>query len=251
MPLRLIPERPDYDGADPRVLRCVIAYNRHGGYCIPRASMHRPCAQAILAGGEFEPETIAALERYARLGDVIHAGTYFGDMLPATSRAGRAGGLVWAFEPNHESFRCASTTIAINGLMNVRLAHGALGDSEGFAMLRVCDDAGTPLGGRSHLDDTLPMTGSPPGYGVPVLRIDAAVPADRRVALIQLDVERQERAALGGAMATIERCLPALILETLPDEAWITSRLAPLGYRQAGKVGPNTLLVADAAAAVS
>jgi len=246
-----IPAYPDQIGGGAAVLRCVVAYNRHGGYCLPRLSIHRPCAQAILAGKEFEPDTVLALERFAALGDVVHAGTYFGDMLPATARASREGGLVWAFEPNHESFRCASITIAINGLVNVRLAHGALGDGAGFAMFRVADDAGTPLGGRSHIDPALPSAGNPPGYAVPILRIDDVVPADRPVALIQLDVERQEQAALSGAMATIRRCLPALILESPPDDAWIAHHLAPLGYRRSGTVGPNTLLVAAAVGRVS
>jgi hypothetical protein len=52
-PPRTSPEHPDYDGADPGVLRCVIAYNGHGGYCVPRNSIHRPCAQTILGGGVF------------------------------------------------------------------------------------------------------------------------------------------------------------------------------------------------------
>jgi hypothetical protein len=84
-----------------------------------------------------------------------------------------------------------------------------------------------------------------------MLRIDDLVPADRFVALIQLDVERHERQALDGAMTTIRRCLPAIIVETLPDDVWLAANLGPLGYRQAGKVGPNTLLVARPAEAVS
>ena len=86
---------------------------------------------------------------------------------------------------------------------------------------------------------------------VPMLRIDDLVPADRPVAIIQLDVERQERQALSGALATIRRCLPAIVVETLPDDAWIATNLAPLGYRRAGMVGPNTLLVAGPGGDVS
>ena len=78
---------------------------------------------------------------------------------------------------------------------------------------------------------------------VPVLRIDDLVPADRPVALIQLDVERQERQALIGALATIQRCHPAIIVETVPDDAWIAANLVPLGYGPAGMVGPNALFV--------
>ena len=82
-----IPKHPDYEGPDAHVLRGVIAYNRHGGYCVPRSSIHRPCAQTILAGEVFEPPTVAAFEHHGRRGDIVHAGTYFGDMLPAAARA--------------------------------------------------------------------------------------------------------------------------------------------------------------------
>lgn len=243
---RTTPIQPDYDGPEAHVLRGVMAYNRHGGYCVPRSSIHRPCAQTILAGEVFEPPTVAALEHHGRQGDVVHAGTYFGDMLPATARACGPTRLVWACEPNHENFRCASLTIAINGLTNVRLHHGALGESGGLATLQVNGPAGEALGGRSRVVEP----GSAPpdsSYQVPRLRIDDLVPADRPVALIQLDVERQEQQALVGALETIRRCRPAILVETLPDDAWITATLVPLGYRREGKIGPNTLLVAGPA----
>jgi len=134
----------DYPGPDRRVLCCVVAYNRHGGYCVPRGAMHRPCAQAILRGEEFEPETVKVIQHHAAAGDVIHAGTFFGDMLPAAARATAARGLVWAFEPNRESHRCAAITVALNGLVNVRLEHAALGAAASEALLRVRGGPGRP-----------------------------------------------------------------------------------------------------------
>lgn len=247
---RTHPERSDYDGPDARVLRCLIAYNSHGGYCVPLSSLHRPCAQTILAGAVFEPPTVAALEFHGRRGDIVHAGTFFGDMLPAASRACGSTGTVWACEPNHENYRCATMTIALNGLTNVRLRHGALGEQPGTVTLMVKTARGKALGGGSRVvaPDTAPPHTT---CEVPVMRIDDLVPAERRVALIQLDVERQERQALTGALATIRRCLPAIIVETLPDESWMTTNLVPLGYRPAGMVGPNVVLVAGGGDAVS
>jgi len=109
----------------------------------------------------------------------------------------------------------------------------------------VCSRGGKALGGGSRVVE--PGT-APPGatVEVPVLRIDDLVPPDRPVALIQLDVERQERQALTGALATIQRCRPAIIVETVPDDAWIAANLVPLGYGSAGMVGPNALFVAGA-----
>jgi len=236
----------DYDGPDGRVLRCVVAYNPHGAYCIPRAAMHRPCAQTVLAGGTHEPETVELLCRHAARGDVIHAGTFFGDMLPAVGRACGPGLLLWAWEPNPESWRCAAVTVALNGLSDVRLSHAALGATAGPGLLRVADRDGIALGGKSELVAAIDAATGERGAAVAVERVDDVVPADRAVALVHLDVERGEQEALAGALATIRRCRPALVLETLPDAAWIATHLSPLGYVPAGRVGPNTLLVAGA-----
>jgi hypothetical protein len=89
--------------AQPDVLKCVIAYNAMGAYCLPTASIHRPAAQRVMAGEVWEPKTIELVCRNLGAGDAIHAGTYFGDFLPAFSRACAPGAVVWAFEPNTET----------------------------------------------------------------------------------------------------------------------------------------------------
>ena len=70
-----------YEGNSAEVLQCQVAYNMFGGYCVPLSSYCRPAAQAILNGQVWEPETIAELRKFAKIGggDVVHAGTYFGD----------------------------------------------------------------------------------------------------------------------------------------------------------------------------
>lgn len=45
-----------------------------------------------------------------------------------------------------------------------------------------------------------------------------------------------------GAIKTIQRTLPILIVETLPDEAWLSENIYPLGYQIQGKVHSNTIL---------
>ena len=74
------------------------------------------------------------------------------------------------------------------------------------------------------------------------MALDDVVAGDRRVAAIQLDVEGHEQAALEGAMRTIERCRPLIVLETLPEAQWVEQHLAPLGYRAEGSVNRNFVL---------
>jgi FkbM family methyltransferase len=145
-------------------------------------------------------------------GDIVHAGTFFGDFLPALSRAVEPARTVWAFEPSLESFRCATITIALNDLANIELTRAALGPKSGNLSLRTIDDEGRKLGGASHFD---PAEGT---EMAPQVRLDDVVPADRAVSIIQLDVEGYEGQALKGCRETIRRNRPIIILETVPPE---------------------------------
>ena len=199
----------------------VIAANAHGTYCLPRKALHRPACQAILRGRVWEADTIRFLVEEAN-GDIVHAGTFFGDFLPALSRAYER---VWAFEPNPDSFKCAEITVRLNDLPNVGLRNSGLGRAEGVASMTTERD-GIYLGGGSFIVDR-------PG-GIRMEAIDAIVPSDRHVGVIHLDVEGYEGAALEGARETIGRCRPILVLETVPG---------PIdGYRETGTLNANHVL---------
>ena len=64
-------------------------------------------------------------------GDLVHAGTYFGDFIPALSRVCAPDAKVWAFEPNPENYRCALITTTLNNLHNVEIKNAGLGSQEG------------------------------------------------------------------------------------------------------------------------
>ncbi len=217
-------------------LECGVFYNRFGAYCVPDSCRHRPAAQRIMAGQVWEQETLAFIREAYSGGDIVHAGTFFGDFLPALSRTA-AGGKVWAFEPNPESYRCASITALLNGLDNVVLTCAALGEAMAVESFVTRDAEGRALGGASHVA----MAGETSDAETRTVAIDAVVPADRRVGVIQLDVEGYEQQALAGALRTIARDRPAIILETPPHE-WVSAHLAPLGYRAEGTVNHNTIL---------
>ncbi|TLZ00439.1 MAG: FkbM family methyltransferase [Gammaproteobacteria bacterium] len=51
------------------------------------------------------------------------------------------------------------------------------------------------------------------------------------IGIIHLDVEGYETPALEGALETIRRCRPIIIVETKPADAWLKANLAPLGYK--------------------
>ena len=225
------------------VLQCSIAYNKYGGYCVPLSSNHRPAAQKILCGGIWEPEIIEFLISHSGDGDIVHAGTFFGDFLPAISHAVAQGGRIWAFEPNPENYRCAFITIHINGLRNVELINAGLGEHHGFLQMVTSDIDGKSLGGASRMiPDEAGVDGS---ITVEVVKVDEVVPSEQKISIIQLDVEGFEKPALAGALKTIRRCKPILILESLPDEDWLSTNILQLGYRIAGEIDDNTILMCE------
>jgi FkbM family methyltransferase len=226
------------------LLSCIIAYNELGGYCIPQSSIYFAAAQRTMEGVIHEAETVKFIvDNYAN-GDIIHAGTYYGDFLPVLSASCSSDAKIWAFDPNVENYRCASITIMINSLTNINLFNKGLGKSENEARLITKNSQGESVGGtgkillgNENIDETLTQT-------VSIIALDDLIPEDRVVSLIHLDIEGYEQQALSGALKTIKRCLPLLILETVPEKGWLSENIISLGYTLTGLVldGRNQVL---------
>jgi len=193
----------------------------------------------------WEKETVEFMVARGRAGDIVTAGTFFGDFLPALSRAVAPRGTVWAFEPNPENYRAAAITVLLNDLTNVRLVNAALGARSDTRNLVVRDFAGRALGGASQIADIVDEQGPRGADTVPVavVAIDDVVPETATVAIVQLDVEGFEEAALAGAVRTIERNRPLLILETAPQlGSDVARRLEALGYRVTRQLSGENVL---------
>lgn len=220
-------------------LECLIARNEHGVYCVPKSSSHRPAALAILKGQVWEPDTLATIRRFAGGGDIVHAGAYFGDFLPAISRALDPSAKLWAFEPHPESFQAASITLRLNALVNVDLQALGLSDRVAKYPLLV-KDHGECLGGGSRILRS-ELRKSEETVQISVAPLADLIPAHRAVSVLQLDVEGHEVAALAGARTIIQRWLPTIIIETL-NEGWVAENLTPLGYHLIGRCHRNSVL---------
>jgi len=226
-------------------LKCCVWYNEYGGYCLPESSLHRSAPRRVLRAEVYEPQTIAFMRDNCAPGDVVHAGTYFGDFLPGLSRACSAGAKIWAFEPNPENFQCAQITILINKLQNVTLRNAGLGEEDTVLRLRTRDENGRALGGKSRIvHDSEFDTAT--DEEVHIVSIDKVVDQSRPVSIIQLDVEDHEKAALTGALKTIHRCLPIIILEVrrgsnLLESDWFSENILSLGYQQTRTLHGNTV----------
>ncbi|QHI36491.1 hypothetical protein IMCC3317_18540 [Kordia antarctica] len=228
---------------DEFTLDCTIAYNKYGGYCTPFAAQQESVVQEILKGNVYEPETIQYIIDHCGNGDVVQAGAYFGDFLPGIAKNISTKANVWTFEPSAEYFRCAEITIRINNLKNVHLFQVGLGEKKSEVQLQIETEDGRLLGGASRIID------SENGKFVPIMieMLDSMIPEDRNISILQFDLEGFEIPALKGAINTIKRCKPILILEILShndilENEWFKNNILSLGYKISGKVHNNTIV---------
>ncbi len=183
-PARPLPEEEDADDAlirrqvpavgeiavEKRVANAGDAFRKRGG-------------RARVLGRERRRDerylTLAFLcANYAKA-DIVHAGSYFGDFLPALSRAVAPDARIWAFKPSRENFSCAEITLKLNGIQNVALSHAALGAAAGSAQL-----CARKAERRASRDGSAIAADKLPGFRyeeVEVVTVDEAVPSGRSV----------------------------------------------------------------------
>ena len=82
------------------------------------------------------------------------------------------------------------------------------------------------------------------GYQVDICAIDKVMEIGRRVGVIQLDVEGYEKEVLLGAVNTIKKWKPIIILEVNPGDeflnsGWFKRNILELGYMRTQRLHGN------------
>lgn len=193
-------------------------------YLVPKYASHRPAALSILSGGLYEPLTHRLVAKLlAELGgDMVHAGTFFGDMLPSFSRA--CSGAVYAFEPVLENYILAKLSIERNQLSNVIMVNAALGEHIGVGHVQTQAGDSQHCGGGSHVAQSGQITtiGTIDSFDI------------ENLSIVQLDVEGYELRALRGASESLRRCQSVVLIEDNADEC--AGFLQDRGYEFAGEI---------------
>lgn len=208
-------------------LQCTIARNSYGTFCTPDSCKYDEPVQSVYRGEQYEADTIEYIRRLELPGDIVHAGAYFGDTLPALATCIEAGAHIWAFEPNIESYRCAKITLLLNDLNMVTLQNIGLGNKNETAFLQTyssTDSKIVTLGGASCILDA-PTDNT---QEVQIKKLDDILPMDRCISLLHLDVEGFESDVLAGAREVIKKWKPIIIVEVNNDE--IYSTMEKIGY---------------------
>jgi len=129
-------------------------------------------------------------------------------------------GRVLTFEPDPDNLACLERNVTEG---NVMIWRAALGSEKGSC-------------GMDHIEpDNCGAHKVTDGGSIPVMSIDS-LELDR-CDLIWLDIEGAEAQAICGAMATIEKFSPIIVLE----EKGLGAKAALPGYRQVNRIGNDTV----------
>ncbi len=171
-----------------------------------------------------------AFELLARPGMTFYdAGANVGFYSMIVARLVGAGGRVVAFEPVPDNARWIEHNAALNGFAHVEPRCEALGSDDGAA--RFLTSADTQLG-------KLATVGAPPSnpmaeVSVRLRRMDSLL-AESALSppnLIKIDVEGAEVEVLSGALQTLRRYRPTLVIDLHGTNASVAALLEELDYR--------------------
>ncbi|MDB5411300.1 MAG: FkbM family methyltransferase [Rhodospirillales bacterium] len=173
--------------------------------------------RAIIRRGNWEAEETRAFAAAIAPGDfVIDVGANFGHYALVAAGVVGAAGLVVAFEPHPAVFPLLADNVALQDHANIVAEKAGLAEQPGT--LDITTDLDNP-GGHSFVDGNVRTRGA--GVAVALRGLDEYLTekgfADRRLALLKIDVQGFEMRVLRGAAATIARHRPIVFCEVTPD----------------------------------
>lgn len=219
--------------------------NRYGRFFVP-VTHDRPAVRAIKSGLVYELKTLLFIQKIYPPGtDIVHAGAYFGDMLPFFSKL-VGDRKVWAFEPVRGSYLYAERNRILNGLQNVTLFPFALSDSSGHKVMEIIGSDGAHNGGGSYLTDPGANFQSLVRYEeVQSVRLDDILAGvTNPIGVIHFDVEGHEVLALRGALKTIKKYRPVVMVEAHPKKLMTVNRfMKRVKYTKVASVDGNYVFI--------
>jgi FkbM family methyltransferase len=188
--------RPDLDAV-------VTRDCRHGRFTFPARDQF--VGRSLDLYGEWSEREVALVRSLTGPGScVVEVGSNVGShTVPIARHVGRDG-LVVALEPQRVVFQLLCANVVANRLWNVRALNAAGGRAPGTTLV-------PEIAVGSEFNFGAVRIGTPTGTPVPVMTIDSlALP---RVDFIKVDAEDHEPGVLLGALDTLERFAPPVLLE--------------------------------------
>ena len=193
----------------------VESYEQHDVAGVGRFFIDDPSdmiKQVIVAGYAWERHQAELFEEHVEPGSVVvEVGAHIGSHTVSIARLVGPWGRVYAFEPQRKIYRELYHNLALNGLTNVVPLRYAIGAGE----TRIIEMNPATQGNEGG-------TGVGAGGDRAELRsVDSFGFA--RVSLLKIDVEHYENEVLAGAVETIRRNRPAILIEIMGGEDYATA----------------------------
>jgi FkbM family methyltransferase len=204
----------------------------------------------ILRTGEWQPEVWQALEPSLHEGSVFFdVGAHIGYFTMKAAPKVGAAGHVLAFEPNPETLKLLYDNVAANSAHNVIVEPIACTDKEETLTFYAAPVQNTGMSSLSKRNAEVEGAEAPKSYMVQGRPIDAVVRQLNlaRVDAIKIDVEGAEVVVLRGAVDTLKRFHPRLVIEEIPEELGsfqtsmedLSSLLHSVGYNHTHRLLPH------------
>lgn len=135
-------------------------------------------------------------------------------------------GQVYAFVPSPQSINLLRKNITLNDFQNVEVQQTAVLDRDGLTTFNLSRDSGKSSVGTvsSHVES----------IQVPSVKLDTWLENHAPPDVLKIDVEGAEIGVLKGAMTTIKRFRPLMLVEVhwigSKFSQYVTQQLAPIGY---------------------
>jgi FkbM family methyltransferase len=168
--------------------------------------------RVIVAGDVWERHIVALLEEHIQPGTVVvEVGAHIGTHTVTIARVLGPWGRVYAFEPQRKMFRELHHNLALNGLTNAVILRYAVGSEDGRIVemnpASPGNEGGTGIGSG--------------GDRVELRTLDGF--KFERVSLIKIDAEHYENEILDGAVDTIRRNRPVILIEIMGGQNYQTA----------------------------
>jgi FkbM family methyltransferase len=207
-------------------------------------------AVSILRGGDWQPEIWDSLSPNLPEGGVfLDVGAHIGYFsMRAAVRLGKSGRIV-AFEPNPETLKLLSDNVAANHAENVIVEPIACTDREQMLTLYAAPSMNTGASSLARENADLSVDEPPRPYVVRGRTIDDVVRELNlsRVDAIKIDVEGAEVYVLRGAVNTLKRFHPKVVIEEVERQLAsmqttvqeLVSIFKENGYTHSKQIGPT------------
>jgi len=174
----------------------------------------------ILRTGQWQPEIWASIAPSLSDGSVFFdVGAHIGYFSMKASRKVGPAGRVLSFEPNPETLKLLRDNVAANHTANVTVEPIACTDSDQMLTLYAADIVNTGASSLSSANATI-TAAAPKAYSVRGRPIDDVVRELQlsRVDVIKVDVEGAEVSVMRGALDTLRRFHPKVVIEVSPRQ---------------------------------